>query len=98
VTLSAPTVVFVGAPNVGKSTMVTELSTGEPEIGNYAFTTRAVTLGHVYEDGKKMGQVMDTPGLLDREDDERNEMEELTLATMRHLPCVRLLASKRERL
>ena len=31
-------------------------------------------------------QVTDTPGLLDRPDDERNAMERLTLAAMQHLP------------
>jgi nucleolar GTP-binding protein len=31
-------------------------------------------------------QVMDTPGLLARPDEERNEMEALTLAAMQHLP------------
>jgi len=29
---------------------------------------------------------MDTPGLLDRPIDERNEMEKLTFASMAHLP------------
>ena len=47
--LDAPTLVLVGAPNVGKSTLVRALSTGAPEVGNYAFTTRGVSLGHVYE-------------------------------------------------
>lgn len=31
-------------------------------------------------------QVMDSPGLCNRPDDERNEMESLTLAAMNHLP------------
>ena len=31
-------------------------------------------------------QIMDSPGLLRREDGERNEMEQLTLAAMSHLP------------
>jgi nucleolar GTP-binding protein len=31
-------------------------------------------------------QVMDSPGLLVRPDDQRNEMEALTLAAMQHLP------------
>jgi nucleolar GTP-binding protein len=31
---------------------------------------------------------MDTPGLLPRRDDERNEMEKLTLASMEHLKSV----------
>lgn len=29
---------------------------------------------------------MDTPGLLDRPEDERNEMEKLTFASLLHLP------------
>ena len=53
--LRAPTLVLVGAPNVGKSTLVRALSTGEPEVGNYAFTTRGVSLGHVYDGGALAG-------------------------------------------
>ena len=86
VSLRAPTLVLVGAPNVGKSTLVRALSTGEPEVGNYAFTTRGVSLGHVYDGGALAGQVMDTPGLLDRDAAARNAMEDLTMATMDHLP------------
>ena len=84
--LRAPTLVLVGAPNVGKSTLVRALSTGEPEVGNYAFTTRGVSLGHVYDGGALAGQVMDTPGLLDRDAAARNAMEDLTMAPMDHLP------------
>lgn len=32
------------------------------------------------------GQIMDTPGVLSRPDEKRNEMEALTLASMQHLP------------
>lgn len=31
-------------------------------------------------------QIMDTPGVLSRPDEDRNEMEALTLASMQHLP------------
>jgi nucleolar GTP-binding protein len=41
-------------------------------IGKYAFS--------------QLCQMMDSPGLLARKDSERNEMEELTLAAMQHLP------------
>ncbi len=122
VRLDTPAVVLVGAPNVGKSSIVRAISSATPEVSNYPFTTRGMTLGHVevfWEDqsttaaavipeiGDKRSkwekdsthesmlqsyafsqlcQVMDSPGLLVRADNERNEMEALTLAAMQHLP------------
>ncbi len=87
VQLGTPTVVLVGAPNVGKSSIVRAISSGTPEVNNYPFTTRGMTLGHVeYSDWDEKCQVMDTPGVLNRPDVERNEMEALTLASMQHLP------------
>lgn len=89
VELHLPTVVLVGAPNVGKSSIIRAISTGTPEVNNYPFTTRGVSLGHMFEDrGNEMArfQIMDTPGILARADDLRNEMESLTLASMMHLP------------
>jgi nucleolar GTP-binding protein len=81
------TVVLVGTPNVGKSSIVRSVSTGLPEVNDYPFTTRSVTIGHIVDDDRDVRlQVMDTPGLLDRESDQRNEMERLTFACMAHLP------------
>ena len=87
VELSTPTVVLVGAPNVGKSSLVRVVSTGTPEVNDYPFTTRGVTIGHVINEDKQIRfQVMDTPGLLYRPQEERNEMERLTFASLAHLP------------
>ena len=86
--LSTPTVAMVGAPNVGKSSLVRVLSSGTPEVQNYPFTTRGVKMGHFFIDTKRH-VVTDTPGLLWRPDDDRNKIERLALATLEHLPtCV----------
>lgn len=87
VELQTPTVVLVGAPNVGKSSIVRAVSSGTPEVNDYPFTTRGVTIGHIVDTERSLRfQVMDTPGLLDRPADERNEMENLTFASLLHLP------------
>ena len=75
-----PVLVLVGMPNVGKSSLVTATSTGTPEINMYPFTTRSLKMGHVITPGHRY-QLMDTPGVLRREEDERNAMEGLTLAS-----------------
>jgi nucleolar GTP-binding protein len=87
VELDTPTVVLVGAPNVGKSSIVRVISSGTPEVNDYPFTTRGVTVGHIVDEARDIRyQVMDTPGLLDRPEEERNEMEKLTFASLAHLP------------
>lgn len=80
-----PTLCLVGAPNVGKSSLVRILSTGKPEICNYPFTTRGILMGHITLNYERF-QVTDTPGLLKRCDDDRNNLEKLTLAVLSHLP------------
>ncbi|XP_078155148.1 P-loop containing nucleoside triphosphate hydrolases superfamily protein isoform X1 [Carex rostrata] len=80
-----PTLCLVGAPNVGKSSLVRILSSGKPEVCNYPFTTRGVLMGHIMLNFERF-QVTDTPGLLRRREDERNNIERLTLAVLSHLP------------
>ena len=79
-------VVLVGMPNVGKSTIVRAVSSGTPEVNHYPFTTRGITVGHVAARDGSLCQVMDTPGLLLRDEGHRNLMEEMTLSAMRDLP------------
>ncbi|KAG7652326.1 Nucleolar GTP-binding protein 1 Rossman-fold domain [Arabidopsis thaliana x Arabidopsis arenosa] len=85
VDLEMPTLCLVGAPNVGKSSLVRILSTGKPEICNYPFTTRGILMGHIVLNYQRF-QVTDTPGLLRRCDEDRNNLEKLTLAVLTHLP------------
>ncbi|XP_057513467.1 uncharacterized protein LOC130795413 isoform X1 [Actinidia eriantha] len=85
VDLEIPTLCLVGAPNVGKSSLVRILSTGKPEICNYPFTTRGILMGHIVFNYQNF-QVTDTPGLLRRPDDDRNNLEKLTLAVLSYLP------------
>ncbi|CAA7393224.1 unnamed protein product [Spirodela intermedia] len=82
---ATPTLCLVGAPNVGKSSLVRILSTGKPEVCNYPFTTRGILMGHIGVNYEHF-QVTDTPGLLNRDDDKRNNLEKLTLAVLSHLP------------
>jgi len=83
-----PTVVIAGYPNVGKSSLIRQLSTAKPEIAQYPFTTKQIYVGHIektvrYE--KKKYQIIDTPGLLDRPLSERNNIEKQAIAALRHL-------------
>ncbi|ESR58732.1 p-loop containing nucleoside triphosphate hydrolases superfamily protein [Citrus sinensis] len=85
VDLETPTLCLVGAPNVGKSSLVRVISTGKPEVCNYPFTTRGILMGHINL-GYQNFQITDTPGLLQRRDEDRNNLEKLTLAVLTHLP------------
>jgi len=83
-----PTVVIAGYPNVGKSSLIRQLSAAKPEVAQYPFTTKQIFVGHMvktvrYE--KKRYQIIDTPGLLDRPLGERNAIERQAIAALRHL-------------
>lgn len=81
------TVVIAGFPNVGKSSLVAQLSTAAPEVAPYPFTTKGIIIGHM-EDGWKKYQVIDTPGLLDRNIDERNAIEKQAVLALKYLTNV----------
>jgi len=75
------TVVIAGYPNVGKSSFIKLVSSAEPEVASYPFTTKGVILGHRYM-GRKRIQFLDTPGLLDRPEEERNAIEEQAISAV----------------
>lgn len=81
------TVVVAGFPNVGKSKLVTVLSSATPEIAPYPFTTKGIVVGHMDDEWRKF-QIIDTPGLLDRELGERNDIEKQAILALRYLTHV----------
>lgn len=78
------TIVIAGAPNVGKSLLVRAISTGKPKIASYPFTTQEISVGILSSNGIRY-QVIDTPGLLDRTLDERNEIERRAILALQYL-------------
>lgn len=84
VDLNSPTIVIAGHPNVGKSTLLRQLTNAKPEIASYPFTTKGINVGQ-FEEHWLRYQVIDTPGLLDRPLSERNEIERQAILALKHL-------------
>ena len=78
-----PCIVIAGAPNVGKSALITAMSSGKPEVAIYPFTTKRLHLGHFIHRRLKY-QLVDTPGLLDRPMEKRNQIEMQAIAALEH--------------
>jgi GTP-binding protein len=56
---------LIGLPNAGKSTLLSTLTTADPRIGDYPFTTLTPNLGVIpYDDGGIL-TVADIPGLIE---------------------------------
>jgi nucleolar GTP-binding protein len=70
----ATSIVIAGFPNVGKSTLLRQITDAEPEVANYPFTTKGIQIGHVERHWKHI-QIIDTPGLLDRPISDMNDIE-----------------------
>lgn len=82
-----PTIVITGYPNVGKTTLLKQLTKSEPEIAPYPFTTRGLKLGY-FEEGHVRYQAIDTPGLFDRPFEKRNPIERQAIAALSNLADV----------
>ncbi len=82
------TVVIAGFPNVGKSSLLAAMTNARPEVAGYAFTTKSSNVGHMETSNRwgepVMVQLVDTPGLLDRPDNKRNDVERQAIAALRH--------------
>ncbi|RLM56562.1 GTP-binding protein [Halobellus sp. Atlit-31R] len=79
-----PAIVVAGYPNVGKSSFVNDVTRAHNEIARYPFTTKGVHVGH-FERDRVRYQIIDTPGLLDRPEDERNDIERQAVSAIEHL-------------
>jgi len=74
------TVAIAGYPNVGKSSLLANLTTAKPKVRNYAFTTTQLNFGYM---GKI--QFVDTPGAFDRDLDEMNDIEKQAYLAVKYV-------------
>ncbi|VDP14696.1 unnamed protein product [Heligmosomoides polygyrus] len=78
------TLILCGFPNVGKSSFINKVTRADVEVQPYAFTTKALYVGHL--DYKFLRwQVIDTPGILDQPLEERNTIEMQAVTALAHL-------------
>jgi nucleolar GTP-binding protein len=80
------TLLLTGYPNVGKSSFMNKVTRADVEVQPYAFTTKALYVGHMDHRFLRW-QVVDTPGILDRPIEERNTIEMQAITALAHLQC-----------
>jgi nucleolar GTP-binding protein len=80
------TLLLTGYPNVGKSSFMNKVTRAEVDVQSYAFTTKALYVGHMDHRFLRW-QVIDTPGILDRPLEERNTIEMQAITALAHLQC-----------
>jgi nucleolar GTP-binding protein len=82
-----PCIVVAGYPNVGKSSIVKNISTNKRiEVKEYPFTTKKLNMGHLEIErrfDKIKIQCLDTPGILDRPMSKRNKIELQAILALR---------------
>lgn len=78
------TFIIAGMPNVGKSSLLGILTTSQPVVAPYPFTTQSIHIGYT-DIGYYRVQIIDTPGILDRAMSERNEMERKAILALQKI-------------
>ena len=77
------TLAISGFPNVGKSTLLSQITPAKPEINSYAFTTKKLNQGYMKK-GAYVIQCIDTPGTLNRPE-RMNAIEKIAYLAMKYL-------------
>jgi nucleolar GTP-binding protein len=75
------TFIITGYPNVGKSSLLNKLTGANPQIQPYPFTTKNLMIGYIDD----LVQLIDTPGILDREKSKTNTIETRAILALKHL-------------
>ena len=75
---------LAGFPNVGKSTLLGKITDSKPKVAPFPFTTKGLNVGYFIKKHLPI-QIIDTPGLLDRELHKRNKIELKAINAFQHL-------------
>jgi nucleolar GTP-binding protein len=81
------TIVLVGVPNTGKTTLLSEITTADPEINSYSFTTKTLNFGY-FKKREEIIQVVDTPGLIHEEFKDMNFIEKQAVVALKTIANV----------